>query len=384
MTTFYLKAEEIFTEDGIIKDSYIKIEKGKITKIDCQPEANADIRDFGDNRIAPGFIDLHIHGSAGCDVMDATHNAINTMSTTIAKSGVTGFLATTVTDTWERNLAALRNVRQCMNQGVDGAEVLGSYSEAIFFTNDFKGAHEGSYFLQPTLERLDEMLAAAEGSLKTLALAPELDGAIQAIRYLTDKGVNVMIGHTGATYEQCSAAFTAGAVGGVHIFNQMLALHHREPGTVGAVLHNQNAFAEMIADCVHINPIVMELVYRLKGANKIALITDCMCAGGLQDGEYQLGLLKVQVKDGVVRTESGALAGSTLTLDRAVANMIEQVNVPPLEAVHMASLTPATLLGIEHEVGSIKQGKRANLSIINKEHQVLKTFVDGQEIFSRY
>ena len=383
MTTFYLKAEEIFSETGIVHNGCLKIEDGRIAAVGCQPAPDARVIDLGNHRIVPGFVDLHIHGCSGCDVMDATNESLNTISTSIARTGVTGFLATTVTDTWERNLAALANVRHTIEQGVSGAELLGSYSEAIFFTNDFKGAHDDSYFLSPTTERLDEMLAAADGTLKSLALAPELEGAIEATRYLSQKGINVMVGHTGASYEQCQKAFEAGAIGGVHIFNQMRGLHHREPGTVGAVLHHQGIYAEMIADLVHVNPIVMELVYRLKGEKKIALVTDCMCAGGLQDGDYQLGQLKVTVQDGVARTGSGALAGSTLTLDKAIANMINEAGVAPLAAVHMASLTPATLLGMQESIGSIKTGKRANLTVTNKQFEVQMTFVDGNRVYSR-
>lgn len=384
MTTFYLKAREIFTEEGILQDSFLKIADGLIAAIDCVPEKNADILDLGDSRIVPGFIDLHIHGCGGFDVMDASYEAINSISKTIAAKGVVGFLATTVTDTWERNLAALGNVEHCIRQGVDGAEVLGSYSEAIFFSERFKGAHESSYFLTPTKERLNEMLEASGGTLRSLALAPEVEGGIEAVEYLTSKNVRVMIGHTGATYDVCKKAFAAGAVGGVHIFNQMLGLHHRQPGTAGAVLHHRDIYAELIADGVHVDPVVMDLVYRLKGADKTALITDCMCAGGLSDGEYQLGQLTVHVKDGVARTESGALAGSTLTLNRAVANMIEKVDVEPLSAVHMASLTPATLLGLHEELGSIKVGKRASVAVLNRSHEVLMTFVDGKQVFSLY
>ncbi|MGI9273401.1 MAG: N-acetylglucosamine-6-phosphate deacetylase [Endozoicomonas sp.] len=382
--SFYIKAQEIFTEQEIVRDQYLKISDGRIAAIGEVPGNSDEVLDLGDCRVVPGFIDLHIHGSGGCDVMDGTHEALNTISKTIAANGVVGFLGTTVTDTWERNLAALKNVRDVMKKGVDGAQLLGSYSEAIFFTNDFKGAHEGSYFRKPTREKLDEMLAAADGSLKALALAPELDGALDAIRYLTSKGVRVTVGHTGATYEQCKLAFEAGAVGGVHIFNQMLGLHHREPGTVGAVLHHQDIYAELIADGVHVNPVVLDLVYRLKGTKKTALITDCMCAGGLSDGEYQLGLLKVTVKDGVARTESGSLAGSTLSLNRAVANMIEMVNVDPLNAVHMASLTPATILGLQDELGSIREGKRASLTVLDKNHEVVMTFIDGHQIFTKH
>ncbi len=382
MSSFYLKASEIFTEEKIIHDTYLKVSDGLIASIGEQPGNDDEVMDLGDCKIVPGFIDLHIHGSGGFDVMDASHEALNTISKTIAANGVTGFLGTTVTSTWEATLAAFNNISECCKTGLDGAELLGGYSEGLFFSERFKGAHAAEYFLAPTRERLDAMIEAAGGNLKALAIAPELDGAIDAIRYLTDKGIKVMVGHTGATYEQSKAAFEAGAVGGVHIFNQMLGLHHRQPGTVGAVLQNCDVVAELIADGVHVDPVVMDLVYRLKGADKTALITDCMCAGGLSDGEYELGLLTVTVKDGVARTHTGALAGSTLTLNKAVANMIELVGVEPFDAIHMASLTPATLLGIDNTLGSIRVGKRANITCLTPSFEVKSTLINGQSVYT--
>ncbi|MDD7805487.1 MAG: N-acetylglucosamine-6-phosphate deacetylase [Endozoicomonas sp. (ex Botrylloides leachii)] len=377
MNSFFLKVGEIFTEQGIIHDAFLQVSNGRIASINTPPVNDTKIIDLGERKLVPGFIDLHIHGSGGCDVMDASYASMNTISQTIATNGVTGFLGTTVTSTWEVTLAALKNINCCYNKGMTGAELLGGYSEGLFFSERFKGAHAAEFFLLPTRERLDAMLEAAKGSLKLLAIAPEIDGAIDAINYLTRKGIKVMIGHTGATYEQANQAFEAGAVGGVHIFNQMLGLHHRQPGTAGAILHNHDIIAELIADGVHVSPIIMDLVYRLKGADKTALITDCISASGLNDGNYDLGLLTVTVKNGIARTHTGALAGSTLTLDKAVANMINLVHIAPLDAVHMASLTPATLLGINEQVGSIKIGKRANFAVLDKEYNAVMTWVDG-------
>ena len=383
MSSFFLKANEIYTEEKIIFDTYLQVSDGKIVSIDKLPANDDQVIDLGDCKLMPGFIDLHIHGSGGYDVMDASITALDTISQTIAANGVTGFLGTTVTSTWDATLAAFENINACYKKGLTGAELLGGYSEGLFFSERFKGAHAAEFFLEPTRERLDAMIKAAGDNLRLLAIAPELDGAIDAIQYLTSKGIKVMVGHTGATYEQARQAFKAGAVGGVHIFNQMLGLHHRQPGTAGAVLHNRDVVAELIADGVHVDPIVMDLVYRLKGADKTALITDCICAGGLSDGEYELGLLTVTVNDGIARTHTGALAGSTLSLNKAVANMIKLVGTPPLDAAHMASLTPATLLGINEQVGSIKTGKRANFAVLDKQHNVVMTLIDGKVVYQQ-
>ncbi|MDP0589880.1 MAG: N-acetylglucosamine-6-phosphate deacetylase [Candidatus Endonucleobacter bathymodioli] len=381
MADFYLKAKEIFTEDKIIHNAFMGISNGLIVSIGDRPGRNDNVVDLGDGKIVPGFIDIHIHGSGGFDVMDASYEALNTISTAIAANGVTGFLGTTVTSSWDATICALKNIHECFSIGLKGAELLGAYSEGLFFSDQFKGAHASEYFLAPTQDRLDAMLGATGGKLKVLAIAPELEGAIDAIRYLTKKGIKVMVGHTGATYQQSKAAFDAGAVGGVHIFNQMLALHHRQPGTVGAILHNRDTFAELIADGVHVDPVIMDLVYRLKGVDKTALITDCICAAGLGDGVYKLGLLAVTVTNGVARTHTGALAGSTLVLNKAVANMIKLVGACELDAVHMASLTPATLLGLDKETGSIKENKRANLAVLNDNYDVSMTFVDGNVVY---
>ncbi|MDP0562618.1 MAG: N-acetylglucosamine-6-phosphate deacetylase [Candidatus Endonucleobacter sp. (ex Gigantidas childressi)] len=383
MGGFYLKAKEIFTEGKIIANAFIEISNGLIVSIGDRPINSYSVVDLGGGKIVPGFIDIHIHGSGGCDVMDASYEALNTISLAIAANGVTGFLGTTVTSSWDATLCALKNINECFNIGLKGAELLGAYSEGLFFSDQFKGAHVSEYFLAPTQDRLDIMMDATGGKLKVLAIAPELEGAIDAIRYLTNKGIKVMLGHTGATYQQSKAAFDAGAVGGVHIFNQMRALHHREPGTVGAILQNRDAFAELIADGVHVDPVIMDLVYRLKGADKTALITDCICAANLGDGEYKLGLLTVTVKNGVARTHTGALAGSTLAMNKAVANMIKLVGICALDAVHMASLTPATLLGIDKEMGSIKENKRANLAVLDENYDVTMTFVDGNVVYRR-
>ena len=383
MSSFYLKAKQLFTEERIVNDTWIQVCNGRISGFGGSPRGGDEVINVGDCLVVPGFIDIHIHGSGGCDVMDASFDSMNTLSKIIAANGVTGFLGTTVTSSWSDTLSAFKNIKYCCQATLDGAELLGGYSEGLFFSGCFKGAHAAEYFLTPTRERLDAIIDAAGGTLRSLAIAPEVEGGIDAIRYLSSLGIKVMVGHTGASYEQCITAFKAGAVGAVHIFNQMLGLHHRQPGTVGAVLQNRDIVAELIADGVHVDPVIMELVYRLKGSSKIALVTDCMRAGGLSDGKYELGPLTVIVNNGIARTQAGVLAGSTLSLNKAVAVMIKKVGIDPLDAVHMASLTPATLLGLETDIGSIKVNKRANLAILDNDYNVIMTFVDGKIIHKK-
>ena len=381
---YYLKAKQVFTESGIKTDHYVLVKNGVIKEI--TPEITAtdiSIIDLGDTQLMPGFIDMHIHGREGCDVMDAKLSSLNTISTSLAKHGVVGFLATTVTAKWQDSIKAFSIIGEAANSHLDGAKVLGAYNEGLFFTDEHKGAHNEKFFLRLTKERVDAIYEATRGTLKVVAMAPEFEDSKDMIHYLDSLGVKVMLGHTNANFQQTVDALDAGACGGVHIFNGMSGIHHRDPGCAGAVLMDENALAEVIADGVHLHPTIMQMIYKLKGPKKMALISDCINAGGFSDGTYRLGELDVYVKDGVARTKSGSLAGSTLTLEIAIENLVELAKVPLIEAVHMASLVPAKFLGLGEELGSIAVGKQAHFAILNKEQQVQATIIDGQVVYQQ-
>jgi N-acetylglucosamine-6-phosphate deacetylase len=292
-----------------------------------------------------------------------------------------GFLATTVTSTWDNTLAAFENIGNCYQHQPSGAQVLGAYNEGLFFTEDHKGAHDEKYFLPLDRENIDAIIDATQGALKVVALAPELPGSEAIIRYLTSKNIKAMLGHTNANYQQTCDALHAGACGGVHVFNGMKGIHHRDPGCAGAVLLNNDAYVEVIADGVHLHPGILEMIYRMKGPKKMGLISDCIVAGGMSDGTYRLGMLDVEVSEGVARTKSGSLAGSTLTLERAIANLVNLADIPKLEAVHMASLIPAEFLGVSDSLGSIAINKRACLAIVDDDFTVQATIIDGELVF---
>lgn len=378
---YYLTAEQIYSEQGILENAYLLVDQGRIVALDKQPASGVPVVNFGKNKILPGFLDLHIHGREGCDIMDAKPESIETISRSLLKHGVVGFLGTTVTSTWQNTLDAFRCVGDAYHNQPSGAEVLGAYNEGLFFTKDHKGAHDEQYFLPLTKAHMDAIIDAAQGALKVVALAPELENSETIIRYLKEQGVRTMLGHTAANYQQTCDALGAGACGGVHVFNGMKGIHHRDPGCAGAVLLEQDAYVEVIADGIHLHPGILQLIYRLKGARKMGLISDCIVAGGLNDGQYRLGMLDVHVNDGVARTNSGSLAGSTLTLEKAVANMIQLADIPELDAVHAASLRPAEFLGLENELGSIKVGKRASFAVVNEHYQVQATIIDGKQVF---
>lgn len=379
---YYISASTIIGENENHHKCSLLVEHGKISKVAHSCEKNILNIELPDATILPGLIDLHIHGRDGCDVMDGDINSLNTISFSLAKHGVTGFLATTVTSSWEKTITALNVIGQAAHSKMQGASVLGGYSEGLFFTKDHKGAHDDNFFLELTIERVDAMIDAAQGALKVIALAPEKENAVNVTRHITDRNVKVMLGHTNATYQQTSDALEAGACGGVHVFNGMRGIHHREPGCTGAVLI-KDCSVEVIADGVHLHPAILELISKLKSVEKINLISDCINAGGMPDGEYMLGELQVDVKKGIARTKEGSLAGSTLTLEKAVINMAKMANIELRDAVHMASLSPAHFLNIEKTKGSIKEGKDADLCVVDTNGEVLMTIIEGDIVYSK-
>lgn len=378
---YYLQAAKVFTEEKIENDFFVLVDNGIIAGITTDPLDDIPVIDLGELSLLPGFLDLHIHGREGADIMDATPEAIETISTSLAKHGVVGFLGTTVTSTWENTLEAFTNIGESYQNQPSGAQVLGAYNEGLFFTEDHKGAHDEKYFLPLDENNINAIIKASKGALKVVALAPELKHSEEIISYLSSQGIIPMLGHTNANYQQTCDALHAGACGGVHVFNGMKGIHHRDPGCAGAVLLDKDAYVEVIADGVHLHPGILELIYRMKGPNKMGLISDCIVAGGMKDGSYKLGMLDVNVKGGVARTNSGSLAGSTLTLEKAVANLVNLADIPLLEAVHMASLVPASFLGVDASLGSIKINKRACLTIVDSDLTVKGTIIDGKPVF---
>jgi len=376
-----LRSASIVGEKADHHDAWLVLRDGVIDAILPEAPAGVPAIDLGDIRIAPGLIDVHIHGRDGHDVMDATPAALDGISRSLARHGITSFLATTVTAGWERTLAALDVIGARQGgSAMPGARLLGAYSEGLFFCCEHRGAHNPDFFLQPSVERVEAMIAAARGSLKVIALAPEIEGAMPALRHAVEKGVRVVLGHTDATYDQTRSALAAGASGGVYLFNGMRGIHHREPGCAGALLL-ERCTVEVIADGVHLHPAILSLIARLKPANDILLISDCMCAGGLDDGRYRLGEMDVTVTGGVARTDGGGLAGSTLTLDRAVAHLVEAGDVAFRDAIHMASLYPARFANVDDRYGSIATGKAADLVLLDPAGMVMATLVGGRLVY---
>lgn len=379
---YYLQAGKIYAEEQIIEQGILEIKQGKILAINPIIDPSVPLISLPDHHIIPGLIDLHIHGREGSDIMDGTIESINTISRSLAHHGVCGFLGTTATSDWQQTLQAFKNLGNAFEQQQPGAELLGAYNEGLFFTNEHKGAHNQDYFVELNRSNLDKIISAANGALKVVALAPERENSEAMISYLRQQGIRVMLGHTDANWQQTCSAIDAGACGGVHVFNGMRGIHHRDPGCAGAMLLDPDTLVEVIADGVHLHPAILDMIHRLKGHQNMALISDCINAGGLSDGQYRLGMMDVEVTDGIARTQSGSLAGSTLTLERAIHNLISLTDICPRDAIHMASLVPATFLGLDSTLGSITPGKQANLAVITHEFNVAATVINGHTVFS--
>lgn len=376
------RAQRILNGDIWLNDALITINgEGTIDAIEpFNPQLHVDFIELGEVSLLPGMIDSHVHGAKGYDVMDASHDSLNCMSRYFASLGVTAFVATTVTAPVAKIRAALQQVAKSKQQGVAGAEILGAYLEGPYFTEKNCGAHPITWFRNLSVEELDNWISYSDNQLVTVALAPEKAGALEAIRYLRKQGVKVMLGHTDASYDQVQQALDAGASGIVHCYNGMRGLHHRDPGVVGAGLTHPNSYVEMIADGHHVHSAAIDIAHRCCGS-RMTLITDAMSATGMPDGDYTLGEYTVHMKNGVVTTDSGSLAGSTLTLPRAVQNIQKWLNLPLEQAWLMASLTPAKSLGLQHLLGSLEVGKRASMVAVQSDFSITKTWVNGRLVF---
>ncbi|GHA53061.1 N-acetylglucosamine-6-phosphate deacetylase [Photobacterium aphoticum] len=375
---YALLAEQVFTPTGIVTDTAVVIENGLIVDVTSDIPSECEVIHLDGQSIMPGFIDIHIHGRNGSDVMDATDEALQSIANALPQTGVVAWVGTTVTAPWDDIIQALECVNHFTQQPqAQGAELLGSFLEGPYFTEQYRGSHPPGLLKAPELAELEQMKAVAGSSLLRAALAPEAEGAMAAIAWQTENQIKTSVAHTDATFEQVTEAYRLGADCGVHLFNGMRGLHHREPGCCGAVLYH-DMLAELIADGVHVNPVMMQLAYRMKGYQGIALITDCMRAGGLADGEYRLGAQMITVTQGEARSPCGSLAGSTCSLDHAVRTMVNTVGVPVWEAVQMASSVPAQYLGLEQRLGAIAPGLEASLTIMDSTLAVTGTLIKGQ------
>ena len=332
--------------------------------------------------VLPGFIDEHIHGAGGSDAMDGNTKDLAIIAETVAKEGTTSFLATTMTQSKENILKAMRAVKEYREAaGEQGARIAGVHLEGPFIAAAHKGAQPLEYVAAPDAKTFDEYNAACGNAIKIITLAPETDGALDFIRHIVAQGTVVSIGHTGAKYAEVKAAMEAGATNVTHTYNAQSPLHHREIGVVGSALLLEDLYCELICDTIHVSVPAMQLLVKNKRADKLALITDAMRAKGLADGVSELGGQTVYVKGGEARLADGTLAGSVLRMNRALQNMVEKVGVPLTQAVDYCTINPARTLKMENEAGSIAEGERADFAALSDKFDVLYTVRDGKIIY---
>jgi N-acetylglucosamine-6-phosphate deacetylase len=362
--------------DGSIGDATIAIRDGLIESLDSD---RATIG-FDGCTILPGFIDIHIHGSHGHDVMDSDQAALDDLGLFLAGRGVTSYLATTVTAPLDRLLTALDRIGGIIERGrTKGAQPVGIHLEGPFISHAKCGVHPTGDLLEPSLELFEKFWQASHGWLKIMTIAPELPNALEVIARATALGVRVSLGHSNATLAETLPAIAAGAASATHVFNAMRALDHREPGILGAVLDGE-LYCELIADGVHVDPLVIRLLARAKRHDRIVLITDAISATGMPDGRYKLGNLDVDVANGECRHD-GMLAGSVLTLDRGVANFAGFTGLSPAQCAMMATENPARLLGLADR-GRIAPGCRADLAVHAPDGRIIQSFVGGVPVIN--
>lgn len=373
----FYKADYIILEDKVLENYYMEVKKGKIKSFSREkPEEYEDLGEI----IAPGLVDTHIHGYHGEDIMNAKKGALEIISKGLLETGVTSFLPTTLTDSTERLDEACRVVGE-EYKDVTGAKVRGVFLEGPFFTEKYKGAQNEKYMSDPDIEKLKKWKDLSDGLVNKIAIAPERKGVADFIHKSNAIGVAVALGHSDASYEDAMAAVNEGANIFVHTYNGMSGLHHRNPGMVGTAM-NSDAISELICDGHHVNPVSANILMDVKGRDKIALITDCMSAGGMADGDYKLGEFDVIVKDGTARLkEGGNLAGSILKLKDAVKNVVEWEIADVFEAIQMASLIPAKSVGIDDVCGKLKIGYDADFIVLDQSLDLKSTYLNGEKVF---
>ncbi len=371
----------LIVPDQSVQDPIVVFEDGVITQIGQRADVEVPKGrqlDFPGCVLAPAFLDIHIHGSAGRDVMEGTPDAFSAIGRFLARHGVGAFLATTVTAPIDTTLRSLEGMSAAIGSDRDGARPLGIHIEGPFLSPHKKGAHPEQLLQKPSVELFDRMWQAAHGKIRLMTIAPELPGAEELISHAVRLGVRVSLGHSNADTAAARAGVRAGAVTATHTFNAMRQFDHRDPGLLGEVLANDNLFAELICDGLHVHPDAVRIYWKAKGPDRAILITDAMSAAGMPDGTYKLGELDVRVVNGKCVIGEDTLAGSTLTLDRGVSNFAEFTGATIDDVSKLVSRNPARMTGFEAEAGSLVVGRSADITVLSANNEVVETILRGR------
>ncbi|WDL94083.1 N-acetylglucosamine-6-phosphate deacetylase [Bacillus sp. HNR-4] len=375
--SIFIFADKFFLEGKIVGPGFLEIKDGKFgIFLENRPEEAEEIIDYTGYWIAPGLVDTHIHGFRNHDVMDNNFEGLNQISVGLLSCGVTSFLPTTLTSSIE----SLNNVVEMIGANykkVQGAKIKGIFLEGPFFTEKHKGAQNTKYFCDPSVDMLKGWQKLSNDSIKKIAIAPERKGAAEFIEYAVGEEIIVALAHSDATYEEAKKASEKGASVFVHTFNGMSPLHHREPGMVGAAMNLKDVFTEIICDGHHVHPVALNILMNVRDREEVVMVSDCMMAGGMPEGTYQLGEFPVKVKGGMARLESGSLAGSILQLKDAVKNVVDWGIAAPEQAIYMASTAPAKSIQLDGECGKIAEGYAADFIVLTPAMDLAATYLDG-------
>ena len=385
-----IAARQMVTAGGVVAFPLLTVEDGLVASVRGMSAEEferfkATYR-FPDGVLAPAYVDVHIHGCAGYDVMEASPEALRAVGAGLARHGVGAYLATTVTSAEDATLRALAGLtkeiaRAEMGGDDGGAMPLGIHLEGPFLSAAKRGVHAAALLQAPSVAGFRRLWEAAEGRILLMTIAPELQGAPELIAEATALGVRCSLGHTDAVYGEARAGFAAGARSATHTFNAMRRLDHRDPGVTAFVLEEDRLFAEIIADGLHVDPVMVRLFYKAKGPERTILVTDGISATGMPDGRYKLGEMEVDVVEGRCMA-NGAIAGSTLTMDRGVRNLMQFTGAELGAAVGAASWNPARMLGKDDEWGALEAGRPANVAVLSATGEVLEMFVQGRPLGS--
>jgi N-acetylglucosamine-6-phosphate deacetylase len=386
-------AGTILTPAEEIRNGVILVEGHRIAKVGPRDQVkipqSAAVIDYQDRTVVPGFIDIHIHGAVGYDLMEATPEAVAAVGKYLARHGTTSYAATTVAASLEKTLNAAKglgeiirasNSSHMVSDKISGAQPVCIHLEGPFLNVKRRGAHPASQIQKPSIELLAKFLDAADGTVRILTLAPELEGALAVLEYARSKGLKVGIGHSNATYEEAKSAIEAGATHAVHFFNAMRPFLHRDAGIIGAVLTDDRISAELICDGIHVEPTAIRLLVRQKGVERLILVSDSLSGAGMPDGNYRLGNFTVHVAGGVCRTVEGSLAGSTIMLDAALRNLSSYTGLSYKECLPCVTSNPARILGLETQKGVIAPRADADLAVLDQEFYVTQTYVRGRPV----
>lgn len=368
-----LSNAKIVTEDFQLKQLDIEIKGDKFVRIGENLDG-ADKIDMQGKYILPGFIDVHIHGACGVRLSDENPD-IKKILKFESTQGVTSIALSLAVAKYENMLNQLE-IGAKESAESNATKIIAMNAEGPFLNKKYKGAMGEENIIPPDMDKLDEMIKHGKGLLKIVAIAPEVENAIEFIKYAVSKGLTVSIGHTNATYEEAMLAIEAGATHAVHTFNAMRPFNHRDPGVLGAVLTDDRVYCEAICDYIHLNPVTVDMIYRLKGADHMIMVSDSVNAAGIEMDEFVADGVMHIVKDGVVRLLDGTIAGSSKTLLNGVQHLIKK-GIPIEDVAKMASYNPAKSIKKEKEVGSIAPGKYADLVVLDKEYNVDSTFING-------